>query len=217
MAYDKVNSILYITDTVNSQVLAYTNTVKTTLGSRSALSIVDSTGASIHVYYAPSVALDSSQNVYIVNWGHHTILKYTRSTKVTTTVSGLALSYPVSITLDSSDNLYIVDQGHNVVQKRTASTGIMSVFAGTSGTACGAAPCGNGGAATSATLVLTGINNAAKPALGVDSSDNIYFADYEGNSVRVISSSVSARCDSFRLLMCTCSCIYIFSFVRSYR
>ena len=217
MAYDTVNSILYIAATSDGYIAKYPSTTGKTLGTRSSLSLVTAAGASVGLYFPTGVALDSSQNVYICDRGNVVIRKWTRSTGFTTKLSLALGNSPVSITLDSSDNLYIVDSSHNVVQKVTASTGIMSVFAGTVDTACGPAPCGNGGAATSATLVLTGKNDGAFPALGVDTSNNIYFADYEGNSVRVISSSVSARCDSFRLLMCTCSCIYTLSFDLSYR
>jgi len=217
MAYDKVNSILYIAVTSTGEVRQYPATGKT-LGTGSALSFKDKNNNPLFgINCLPTgVALDSSQNLYFVARQYEFVAKYDRKTGYTTVVNGFGKS-TVGITLDSSDNLYVTVPADSVVYKYATSTGIQSVFAGTKGTPCGPAPCGNGGAATSATLVLTGKNDGAFPALGVDSSDNIYFADYEGNSVRVISSSVSARCDSFRLLTCTCSCIYVLSFVRSYR
>jgi hypothetical protein len=202
MAYDKVNSILYIAATGDHKIVQYKKAIGTSLGTRTELSISE-------LAYPTGVALDSSQNLYIVNRQYENVIKYVSGTKTIVDYFGKST---VGITLDSSDNLYVTVPADYVVYKRTASTGITSVFAGTKGTQCSASPCGNGGAATSAFLYLPGapvdlssFGDDYYPALGVDSSDNIYLADYGGNSVRVISSSVSARCDSFRLLTCTCS------------
>jgi hypothetical protein len=219
MAYDKVNSILYIAATGDHKIVQYKKAIGTSLGTRSDLSILE-------LAYPAGVALDSSQNLYFVARQYEFVAEYDRKTGYTTAVNlpnGFGKS-TVGITLDSSDNLYVTEPENSVVYKYATSTGIQSVFAGTKGTQCSASPCGDGGAATSAFLYLPGapadlssFGDSYYPALGVDSSDNIYLADYGGNSVRVISSSVSARCDSFRLLTCTCSYLNILPLVRSYR
>ena len=169
------------------------------------------------------VALDSSQNLYICDNSYHVIRKVTRSTGKasivagTTTAGGSAvsaaatsskLSYPMSITLDSSNNLYIVDTTKSVVRKVSSSDGIMTIFAGTFESSCtstvaSASGCGDDGPATSAKLVVHE-NNGDYWALGVDSSDNVYLSESEGQSVRVISPSVRQRprCDAFN-----CCCV----------
>jgi sugar lactone lactonase YvrE len=87
------------------------------------------------------------------------------------------LSSPSGVDLDKSGNLYIADSTNSRIRKVNA-TGIISTYAGDG--SCGYG--GDGGPATSAQLCNdTGV--------GVDSSGNVYIADYGNLRVRWVNSS----------------------------
>jgi len=85
--------------------------------------------------------------------------------------------------VDSSGNIYIADRTNDRVRKVTISTGFISTVAG-NGSSCGTPTggCGDGSAATSATL--TSPNSVA-----LDSSGDIYIADSGDNRVREVTIS----------------------------
>ena len=86
------------------------------------------------------------------------------------------------VAVDGAGNLYIGDANNCVVRKVSAATDIITTVAGTPST-CGTAA-GDGGAATSATLNLP-------TAVAVDSSGNLYIADWENNLIRVVNTQAS--------------------------
>jgi len=93
------------------------------------------------------------------------------------------LSTPSGIAYDSAGNTYFANYGTNQIVVRNSS-GVLSVLAGTGG-ACttiisGAdTACGDGGAASAATL-------NGPTAIQFDSSGNLYIADYGDNRIRKI-------------------------------
>jgi len=147
---------------------------------------------------AYGVAVDSDGNVYVADGGNERIVKYTGSFTYTSVAGGSMCSsstntcgdgqlatqaqfhFPFGVAVDSAGNIYIADTYNNRIRKVTKSTGIISTVAGT-GTQGSDAADGNGAAATSANLY--------KPiTVTVDSSGNLYFADY-GGEVRKVDAS----------------------------
>jgi trimeric autotransporter adhesin len=84
---------------------------------------------------------------------------------------------PSGVVVDASGNIYISDPGNNLVRKVTASTGIISTVAGNGNNSYS----GDGGAATSAQIVPTGV--------ALDASGNIYIADQYNLRVRKVTAS----------------------------
>jgi glucose/arabinose dehydrogenase len=141
------------------------------------------------------LAVDSSNNLYIVDSFYCVVFKHSSGSSLTV-VAGISgscsysgdngsatsatLNNPYGVAVDSSGNLYIADDGNNVVRKVDASTTYISTVAGT-GTA---GDSGDSGSAISAKL-------KAPTGVAVDSSKNIYIADSGNNAVRMVDASTS--------------------------
>ncbi len=151
-------------------------------------------GAAVNaeLQYPGGVAVDSNGNVYIDDYYNSRIRKITASTGVITTVAGngtagysgdggaatsAELNYPTAVAVDAYGNIYIADNSNERVRKVTVSTGIITTIAGNGNLGYS----GDGGAATSAELDLP-------LSVAVDSSGNIYIADF-GNRVRKVTVS----------------------------
>jgi uncharacterized protein (TIGR03437 family) len=91
------------------------------------------------------------------------------------------LGAAMGVAVDQAGNIYIADSIFSVIRK-VDTKGIISTFAGGGGPAS----LGDGGPATSARLVLTGVNHVG---LAVDSSGNLYIADIGDSRIRKVDSS----------------------------
>lgn len=100
----------------------------------------DGVGDSARFSYPTSVAVDSSENVYVADSGNNTIRKISIEGKVTT-IAGVALAagradesfgrynVPKGIAVDSYGNVYVADSNNHSIRKITQK-GELSTFAG---------------------------------------------------------------------------------------
>jgi sugar lactone lactonase YvrE len=131
------------------------------------------------LFNAPnSIVADSANNLYIADTGNNVVRKITAATGAVTTLAS-GFNTPYGIAIDKVGNLYVADSGNNIIKKVT-STGAVSRIAGQAGE--------NGaGYADGAALTQALFNDPA--GLTVDSSGNIYVADFFNSVVRKITPS----------------------------
>ena len=133
------------------------------------------------------VALDSAGNLYIADYGNNRIREVSGGVITTIAGNGFAgfagdngpatsaqLYSPHSVVVDASGNIYIADTFNNRI--REVSAGVITTFAGTGAAGFG----GDNAVATSAQLNLP-------CGVALDSSGNLYIADYYNNRVREVS------------------------------
>ena len=174
---------VYIADSSNYVIRKITSGgVVTTLAGHAGLpGTLDGTGTGAQFGAIRGIALDGSGNLYVTDYTYGTVRKVViASGAVTTFVPASAgLSQPVGIAVDpTSGNIYVADAGNYVIRK-VASGGSVSIFAGSAGHSGGTDGSGSGAQFSYPTGVA------------VDSGGNVYVADYQGNTVRKITSAGS--------------------------
>lgn len=145
------------------------------------------------------VAIDSTDNIYIDDWGNHRIRMVNKVTGIISTVAGngtpgysgdggaatdAQLMYPCGVTIDSIGNIYIADS-KNRIRMVNKTTGTITTLAGngTNGYS------GDGGAATSAQLKYQELTQLFTPSpwgVTIDSSGDLYIADMHNNRIRKV-------------------------------
>lgn len=152
-----------------------------------------------HLNDPVGIALDSAGNLYVADMGTNTVRRIDAVSGISTTVAGngghlynaatgpainLSLAGPAAVRVDSTGNIYIVDKGANVLRMVNARSGSISTIAGSGAHRYS----GDGGLATSASL-------ADPMGLAIDTSGNIYIADYTNNVVReLVLTAVPSMC-----------------------
>ncbi|HXM45514.1 MAG TPA: hypothetical protein VN924_30035 [Bryobacteraceae bacterium] len=154
-----------------------------------------STQASVEPW---SVAVDSSDNLYIADRLEQRVRKVTPSGTITTLAGTgqaggggdngpgnlAALNTPNGVAVDSAGNVYIADAGNMAIRRVDAATGIITAFAGT-GNCCyaGTGTGGDGGPATAATLYYP-------ESVAVDGLGNVYFTDLVQSNISPLAQAV---------------------------
>jgi len=139
------------------------------------------------------IAVDSSGNLYLADYGNDRVRKITASTGIIDTIAGTGtggfsgddglataaqVNDPTDVAVDSAGNVYIADCSNHRVRKITASTGNITTIAGTGAGGFS----GDDGLATAAQLNCPN-------GLGLDSSGNLYIADYYNHRIRKITAA----------------------------
>jgi sugar lactone lactonase YvrE len=176
---------VYIADTGHARVDKVTSsgTLSYLAGTGTAGQPTAGTATSSELNNPSGVAVDSSGNVYIADRGNSRVEKVTSSGTLSiiagtgtagAPTAGVAtnskLNGPFGIAVDSSGNVYIGDLGNDEVEKVTSS-GTLSIFAGT----------GTAGSATAGPATSSELNQPY--GLAVDSSGDVYIADYAAHEV----------------------------------
>jgi sugar lactone lactonase YvrE len=162
--------------------------VTTLAGTAGSTGSLDGTGAAARFDYPAGVAVDSSGNVYVADGNNSTIRKIAPDGAVTTlagfageagstddTGAAARFNQPNAVAVDSSGNVYVADAGNHTIRKIT-SAGAVTTLAGTVGE----------------TGSTDGSETAARfdspYGVAVDSSGNLYVADYNNSTIRKINS-----------------------------
>jgi len=168
VAIDSVGN-LYIADNNNNcirKVNAATNIIDTFAGNCSNAGYNgDGRIATTATLSNPTgIALDSSDNLYIAEYGNSIIRRVDKNTGTISTVAGdrsygysgdgaaainAQLSAPIDVALDHNDNIYIAEIGNNIIRRVDKNTGNISTVAGNGSRGYG----GDNGIATNAVIV----------------------------------------------------------------
>ena len=144
----------------------------------------DGTGSTARFRDPFGVAVDSAGNVYVADYGNHTIRKVT-SVGVVTTLAGLALNpgntdgtgsgarfnNPSGVAADSAGNVYVADSGNHTIRKVTPG-GVVTTIGGLAGSFGS-----NDGTGSAAGFYAPG-------GIAVDGHGNVYVADTVNHTIR---------------------------------
>jgi trimeric autotransporter adhesin len=144
------------------------------------------------------VAVDAAGDVLIADEGDSVVREVNHTSGVITTIAGTeqtvcsaspcgdggaatsaTLHFPTGVAVDAAGDVLIADRNDDVVREVNHSTGVITTIAGTETTVCSASPCGDGGAATSATLNFPS-------GVAVDAAGDVLIADLNDGTVRVL-------------------------------
>jgi hypothetical protein len=157
VALDSATNV-YVADDFNSTIRKVTpaGVVTTLAGLAGVPGSADGTGSVARFNEANGVAVDTNGNVYVADWGNHTIRKVTpvgTNWKVTTlagkagspgfvngTGTNAQFNYPNGVAVDTNGNVYVADTANAAIRKVTPAgvvTTLSTDFSGPAGVAVG--------------------------------------------------------------------------------
>jgi sugar lactone lactonase YvrE len=165
------------------QKITPTGNVSTLAGLEGTPGSADGVGSAARFYVPNSVAVDSVGNIYVADFGNHTIRAITTN-GVVTTLAGLAgdagnvdgignaarFNRPFGVAVDGAGNVYVADALNSSIRKITVTNQVVTTLAGS-------VPGSSDGVGTSA-----GFN--VPSSVAVDSLGNVYVADYGNYLIR---------------------------------
>ncbi len=166
-----------------------TNYNVTTFAGSSTYGSVDGVGTNASFGVPQGIAIDSNNNIYVVDTQHHKIRKITPAGVVSTFAGNGNQGYsngttfasfdrPGGIVIDSQDNIFVADTYNHLIRKITP-TGEVSIFAGGFGFNFSGSIDGVG---TNAGFLLPG-------GITIDNDDNLYVTDTNNHKIRKITSA----------------------------
>jgi sugar lactone lactonase YvrE len=179
---------VYVADSDNNKIRKITPAgVVTTFAGSGAQGSADGTGTAASFNGPAGLAVDSGGNVYVADYANNKIRKITPLGAVTTLAgsgsigsvdgAGTVASFyhPTGVAVDSIGNVYVADFNNQKIRKIT-STGTVTTFAGS-------------GVQGSADGTGTAVSFDMPLGVAVDSSGNVYVADYGNKKIRKITST----------------------------
>jgi sugar lactone lactonase YvrE len=179
---------IYVADSANNIIRLITpaGNVSTLAGSAGLAGSADGTGPAARFNQPAGIAVDSATNIYVSDYGNHTIRQIS-TLGVVTTFAGLAgtagsannvgslasFFHPMGLAVDSANNVYVADYGNHLIRKITPARAV-STLAGSAG---------NFGY-TNGTGTATAFYGPE--ALTMDLAGNVYVADTGNAAVRKV-------------------------------
>jgi len=192
VAWDGADT-LYVADSANHtirKIIISTKEVTTLAGLAGNSGSTDDTGSDARFNTPTGVAVDSAGNIYVADRANSTIRLVTSAGAVTTyaglagstgyvdaTGSNARFTFPSGVAVDSSDVIYVADTDRNTIRK-ISSGGVVTTFAGLA-IPQGGSEDGNG----------TSARFRHPVSLAVDSSGNVFVADTNNHTIRMVTSA----------------------------
>lgn len=179
---------VYVAESVNNTVRKITalGDVTTLAGTAGAAGSTDGVGSAARFRTPSAVAVDTAGNLYVADYGNHTIRKIAADGTVTTLAGSAGLSgstdgtgaaarfaSPGGVAVDGTGNVYVADTA-NCAIRMINSAGVVTTLAGAAGTFGST----DGTGAAARFFLPFGV--------AVDSSGNVYVADTSNSTLRKI-------------------------------
>ncbi|HEV2331032.1 MAG TPA: immunoglobulin domain-containing protein [Verrucomicrobiae bacterium] len=182
---------VYVADTGNDTLRKITpgGAVTTLAGLAGNAGSANGSGTNAAFYAPEGLAVDAAGNIFVADTWNDTVREVSPSGSVTTvagwpgsfgstnaTGTNALFNEPGSVAVDAGDDVFVADTGNNLIRE-IASSGTVTTFAGSIGNFGS-----TNGAGTSASF-------NAPQGIAIDTSGNLYVADYLNNAIRKVTAA----------------------------